>query len=55
MPDDSILGKALHTLVGYTDQPTVMQLVVYVAILAVTFGLMRIFAAPARPAAAQPA
>jgi high-affinity iron transporter len=55
LPDDSILGKALHTLIGYTDQPTEMQLVVYVMILAVTFILMRIFAAPARPAAAQPA
>jgi len=54
LPDDSILGKALHTLIGYTDQPTAMQLVVYIAVLAVTFALMRIFAAPPRHAA-QPA
>ena len=27
LSDSSILGKALHTLIGYTDQPTAMQLV----------------------------
>lgn len=46
LSDSSFLGKALHTLIGYTDQPTAMQLVVYIAILLVTFILMRIFAAP---------
>src|SRR5215470_1881070 len=35
LSEGSILGKALHTLVGYSDQPTAMQLVVYVATLAV--------------------
>ena len=34
LSDSSLLGKALHTLVGYTDQPTAMQLAVYLAILA---------------------
>ena len=33
LSNSSLLGKALHTLIGYTDQPTAMQLVVYVAIL----------------------
>lgn len=54
LADDTILGKALHTLIGYTDQPTEMQLVVYVAVLVVTFGLMRLFATPPR-SAPQPA
>lgn len=56
LSDSSILGKALHTLVGYTDQPTAMQLVVYAATLAVTFVLMRLFAPPVpqhRPVAAE--
>jgi high-affinity iron transporter len=35
--DKSVLGKALHTLIGYTDQPTGMQLVVYLVTLAITF------------------
>lgn len=39
----SVLGKTLHTLVGYTDQPTGMQLMVYVATLGVIFTLMRLF------------
>ena len=52
LSDASIPGKALHTLIGYTDQPTAMQLIVYVAILAVTFVLMRLYGAPVRAQAA---
>ena len=44
LSDSSILGRALHTLVGYSDRPTEMQLLVYAATLAVTFLLMRLFA-----------
>ncbi len=33
----SALGVALRTLIGYTDRPTEMQLVVYLAVLAVMF------------------
>ncbi len=51
LSDTSILGRALHTLIGYTDQPTAMQLTVYLAILAVTFVLMRLYGAPVKPAA----
>ena len=40
--DKSIAGRALHTLIGYTDQPTEMQLLVYVAVLLVTVILMRL-------------
>jgi high-affinity iron transporter len=44
LDESSIPGKALHTLIGYTDQPTAMQLSVYVAVLVITFVLMRISA-----------
>jgi high-affinity iron transporter len=42
LDESSIPGKALHTLIGYTDQPTAMQLSVYVAVLVITFVLMRL-------------
>jgi high-affinity iron transporter len=42
LSDKSIAGRALHTLVGYTDQPTAMQLLVYVVVLLVTVALMRL-------------
>jgi high-affinity iron transporter len=41
LPETSIAGRTLHTLIGYTDQPTEMQLLVYAAVLFVTFMLMR--------------
>ena len=41
----------MHTLVGYTDQPTAMQLAVYLAILMVTFVLMRLYGSPAKTTA----
>jgi high-affinity iron transporter len=40
LSEASIPGRALHTLIGYTDQPAQMQLVVYLAVLAVTGSLM---------------
>jgi high-affinity iron transporter len=48
LSDSSFLGRALHVLIGYTDQPTAMQLAVYVAILLTTFVLMRLVGAPMR-------
>jgi high-affinity iron transporter len=41
--DDSIAGKALHTLIGYTARPTLLQLVVYISTLSAIFILMRLF------------
>jgi high-affinity iron transporter len=35
LPQDSIVGRLLHTLVGYTDRPSGLQLVAYVATLAI--------------------
>ena len=46
LSDRSIAGRALHTLIGYTDQPTQMQLLVYVTVLLGTFLLMRLTASP---------
>jgi high-affinity iron transporter len=49
LSEASIVGRALHTLIGYTDQPTQMQLVVYLSVLAVTALLMRLSAPGSRP------
>ena len=46
LSDSSFLGRALHTLIGYVDQPTAMQLIVYVATLGTIIVLMKLFAAP---------
>ena len=52
--DDSLVGRVLHTLVGYTDQPTAMQLVFYAGTLAAMFGLTRLVS-PTRSPQAQSA
>lgn len=44
----SIFGRLLHTLIGYTDQPTQMQLLAYIATLAAMYLLMRLMR-PAQP------
>jgi high-affinity iron transporter len=46
----SLLGRALHTLVGYNDRPTALELAVYLGALAVIVVLMRVLAP--RPAVA---
>ncbi len=46
LSESSIAGRTMHTLVGYTDQPTEMQLLVYVAVLLVTVMLMRLTRSP---------
>jgi high-affinity iron transporter len=51
LSDSSYPGRALHTLIGYVDQPTAMQLLVYIATLAAIAALMKLFAAPATRAA----
>jgi high-affinity iron transporter len=42
LSEASIAGRTLHTLIGYTDQPTEMQLLIYVAVLVATAMLMRL-------------
>jgi high-affinity iron transporter len=46
LSDASFLGRALHTLIGYVDQPSAMQLIVYAATLAAIMVLMKLFAVP---------
>ncbi len=42
LSEGSIFGRLLHTLIGYTERPTELQLVVYVATLVAMYVLMRI-------------
>jgi high-affinity iron transporter len=42
LSDDSLPGRALHALVGYSDRPMGMQLAVYLAVLAALFTLTRL-------------
>ncbi len=44
--DESWPGRALHTLIGYVDQPTGMQLIAYAATLIVITVLMKLLAPP---------
>jgi high-affinity iron transporter len=44
LSEKSIFGKLLHTLIGYTERPTELQLLVYVATLFAMYVLMRVAA-----------
>jgi high-affinity iron transporter len=50
LSDTSLIGRVLHTLIGYADQPSRLQVAVYAAVLIGGFGLSRAFA-PAPPRA----
>jgi high-affinity iron transporter len=41
LSQDSIAGRLLHTLVGYSDQPNGAQLLVYLVTITIIVGLMR--------------
>ena len=41
LPDGSIAGRLLKTLIGYTDQPDGLQLIAWLAVIAVIVGLTR--------------
>ena len=47
-------GRALHTLIGYSDRPTAIELLVYIASLALIFALMRLCASPRASASPMP-
>ncbi|MGH6850934.1 MAG: FTR1 family iron permease [Methylocella sp.] len=47
LADTSIAGRVLHTLLGYTERPTELQLVVYLATLGTIFAAMKLLAPPA--------
>ena len=57
LPEDSLTGRLLHTLIGYTDRPSAAQLVVYLFTVALILTLMysqrRSRAAMPRPAVAE--
>jgi high-affinity iron transporter len=44
LTDSSLFGRVLHTLMGYTDQPSGMQVVVYATTLLVIFSLTKLLA-----------
>jgi len=48
LTDSGLIGRVLHTLVGYTDQPSEMQVVVYATTLLIIFSLTRLLA-PNKP------
>ncbi|MGU3398302.1 FTR1 family protein [Brucellaceae bacterium D45D] len=41
LTEDSIAGRVLHSLIGYTAQPSGMQLIAYIAVIVVTVVLTR--------------
>jgi high-affinity iron transporter len=54
LSESSLFGKLLHTLIGYTERPSEMQLLVYVAVLVVMAVLMWVLKPPAKqPALAE--
>ncbi len=48
LSDTSLVGRVLHTLIGYSDQPSILQVIVYAATLTVIFALSKLFAGSAR-------
>jgi high-affinity iron transporter len=51
LSESSVTGRVLHTIVGYMDRPTEMEVLVYLVVLATILGLGRVF----RPVARRPA
>lgn len=49
LPEDSLPGRLLHSLIGYTDRPSGAQLVVYGLTIAAILSLTRIAGARVRP------
>jgi high-affinity iron transporter len=50
LSDTSLFGRVLHTLVGYSDQPSVLQVVAYCVTLAVILALTKTIGARRAPA-----
>ena len=50
LSDSSLVGRILHTLIGYNDRPSGMQVIVYLSMLGLTFALMKAAAPPPIPA-----
>jgi high-affinity iron transporter len=41
LSDTGLAGRVLHTLIGYSDQPSALQVVVYLGVLAIIVALMK--------------
>ena len=48
LSDTSLFGRVLHTLIGYSDQPSMLQVVAYAMTLAIILVLTRWVGAPLR-------
>jgi high-affinity iron transporter len=46
LSDDSLIGRLVHTLIGYTAQPSGAQLVIYLLTIAIIVALMRFVRSP---------
>lgn len=51
LSEQSITGKILHTLIGYSDQPTMLQLLGYIATLIAIIAATKLATAPKQVAA----
>jgi high-affinity iron transporter len=49
LSDSSILGRALHVLVGYDDKPTALQVIAYAVTLAIIVALIRMARSERQP------
>ena len=49
LSDKSLFGRVLHTLIGYSDQPSALQVVAYAATLAVIVAATRLVSAGSPP------
>lgn len=50
--DDSLIGRALHALIGYVDRPMGVQVIAYAATLTALIALARLTQTPAPPSGA---
>ena len=50
LSDTSLFGRVLHTLIGYSDEPSVLQVVVYAMTLAIIVVLTKAFGSRRAPA-----
>lgn len=48
LSESSLLGKLLHTLIGYTERPSALQLLVYIGVLVAMAALMWLLKPPVK-------
>jgi len=49
LSDSSLVGRALHVLIGYDDRPTALQVIVYAVTLAIILALIRMARSERQP------